>query len=117
MANEITTTFQTLLSNSTLKDSHSSGQIAIDQASAKVTRNVQTITTLEVALELGGITTPGVCMFQNLDDTNFVEIGVSGTMVIKLKPGEQYCVRLTTLAPFAKADIAPVELFYIIYED
>lgn len=117
MANEITHTFQTLLNNAGLSDNHSSGSIAIDQATEKLVRNVLTVTTSEVALDLGGVSTPGLGIFQNLDDTNFVEIGVSGTMVVKLKPGEQYCFRLSTTAPYAIADTASVELFYIIYDD
>ena len=117
MANEITITLQTLLNNGGLSDNHSSGSIAVDQASAKMLRNVQTIGTTEEALVLGDITTPGYCVFVNLDSTNFVEIGVSGSMFLKLKPGEQDVCRLTTTAPFAKADTAAVELFYIMYED
>jgi hypothetical protein len=117
MANEITITLQTLLRNGGLSDNHSSGSIAVDQASAKVLRNVQTIGTVQEALVLGDITTPGYCVFINLDITNFVEIGVTGSMFLKLKPGEQAICRLTTTAPFAKADTASVELFYIMYED
>jgi len=117
MANEITVTFQTLLNNGNLSDNHSSGSIAIDQATAKLVRNVQSIGTSEEALVLGDIVTPGCCVFVNLDDTNFVEIGVSGSMFLKLKPGEQSLCRLTTVAPYAVADTANVELFYIIYED
>lgn len=117
MANEITLSFQTLLNNGNLSDAHSSGSIAVDQASAKLIRNVQSIGTSEEALGLGDLVTPGYCVFVNLDDTNFVEIGISGSMFLKLKPGEQALCRLSTTAPFALADTAAVELFYIMYED
>ena len=117
MANEITYSFQALLNNGGLSDNYSSGSIAVDQASAKLVRAVQAIGTSEAALGLGDLTTPGVCVFQNLDDTNFVEIGVSGTMFLKLKPGEQAVCRISTAAPYAIADTASVELFYILYED
>jgi len=117
MANEITYTFQMLLNNVGLKDSHTSSSIAEDQTSKKLIRNVQTIGTVEEALVLGDVVTPGLAAFQNLDDTNFVEIGISGGMFVKLKPGGQALLRMTTTAPFAKADTADVELFYVIYED
>ena len=117
MANELNISFQAVLNNGSLSDNHSSGSLPVTQASAKLVRNVQSIATSEVALALGAITTPGFCVFINLDDTNFVEIGVTGTMFLKLKPGEQCICRLTTTAPVAKADTLSVELFYIIYED
>jgi hypothetical protein len=117
MADEITMTFQILLSNGNLRDTFSSPGGAVDQAAAKLARNVQTIGTSEVALELGDVTTPGWCVFQNLDDTNFVEIGNTGAMFLKLKPLEQCLVRIGSVAPFAVADTAAIELFYVIYED
>lgn len=117
MANEITLSFQVLLSNGDLQDNYSASSFAADQASARLVRNVQSVGTTEAALGLGDVTTPGWCVFQNLDDTNFVEVGVTGSMFLKLKPGEKCICRLTTTAPFAKADTAAVELFYVIYED
>lgn len=118
MANEITYQFQTLLSNGGLGDSYASNSQSADQASALLIRNVQNIGTSDEALALGDVTTPGWAVFQNLDDTNFVEIGVgSFTAFLKLKPGEQCLCRLGTTAPRAKADTAAVDLFYIIYSD
>lgn len=117
MANEITLTFQILLSNGGLRDSFASSSFASDQTTAKLVRNVQTIGIIQEALALGDVATPGWAVFQNLDDTNFVEIGISGSMFMKLKPAEKCMCRLTTVAPFAIADTAPVELFYVIYED
>jgi hypothetical protein len=120
MANEITYQFQTLLSNGSLSDSFASNSQSADQASAFLIRNVQTIGTAAAgeALALGDVTTAGWAVFQNLDDTNFVEIGVAGfTAFLKLKPGELCLVRLGTNAPLARADTADVDLFYIIYSD
>jgi len=127
MANEITITLQMLLNNGGVTDNHSSGSIAIDQTSAKMIRNVQTIGTTEEALVLGDVVTPGYCVVINLDVTNFVELGVFGFIdgigttgfigFLKLNPGEQALFRLSTTAPYAKADTVAVELFYIIYED
>jgi hypothetical protein len=118
MANEVTYQFQILLSNGDLRDSYASNSQAADQATALLIRNVQNIGTSDEALALGDITTPGWAVFQNLDDTNYVEIGVgSFTPVVKLKPGEQAILRLGTTAPRAQANTAAVDLFYIIYSD
>ena len=60
-------------------------------------------------------------VFSNIDETNFVEIGIDdgGTFhsFAKLKPGEQGTIRLSTTAPYARSDTAATDLFYIIYED
>lgn len=118
MANEITYQFQILLNNGNLGDNYASSSQAADQADAKLIRNVQTIGTTAEALELGDVANAGWAVFQNLDDTNFVEIGVSGfTAFAKLKPGEQCILRLGTNAPEAQADTADIDLFYIIYSD
>jgi hypothetical protein len=118
MANEITYQFQTLLGNGSLSDSFASGSQSADQASAFLIRNVQNIGTTDEALALGDVTTPGFSVFQNLDDTNFVEIGVgSFTAFLKLKPGELCICRLATTAPRARANTAAIDLFYIIYSD
>ena len=119
MANEITYQFQTLLGNGDLSDSFASNSQAADQANAFLIRNVQTIGfAADEALSLGDVATPGWCVFQNLDDTNFVEIGVgSFTPFLKLKPGELCLCRLATTAPRAQADTGAIDLFYIIYSD
>jgi len=119
MSNELTYQFQTLLSNGSLTDSFASSSRSADQASALLIRNVQSIGfAADELLQLGDVVTPGFAVFQNLDDTNFVEIGVgSFTAFLKLKPGELCICRLSTTAPRAQADTGAVDLFYIIYSD
>jgi len=121
MANEISYQIQALLTNGNLRDNYSSGSLAADQANAFLIRNVQTIGFAAAeALDLGDLTTPGITIFFNMDDTNFVEIGSdSGGFVpfMKLKPGEMGMCRLGTAAPQAKADTGAIDLFYIIYDD
>lgn len=116
MANEISYSMQMSLNNGGLSDSFSSGSRSADQATALLIRNVQTIGTSEEALALGDIVTPGFAMFKNLDDTNFVEIGTTGFVpFVKLEPGQMCILPLATTAPYARADTAAVDLFYIIY--
>jgi hypothetical protein len=123
VSNEISYQFQILLNNGTLKDQYASGSISATQSVAALVRNVQSIAdTPHTALDLGSVGTlgtPGFAVFQNLDVTNFIEIGIDVTGAfcpfMKLKPGEQGMLRLGTAAPYAKADTAPVKLFYVIY--
>ena len=73
------------------------------------------------AIPLGDVATNGWARFENVDATNYVEIGivVSATFypVIKLKAGEFTVVRLGTSAPYAKANTAAVKLDFEIYDD
>ena len=118
MAGELTYQLQTLLNNGGLSDSFASGSNAVDQTSALLIRNVQNIAIAAEALVMGDVISTGYAIFQNLDDTNYVEIGVSGfTAFVKLEPGEMALLRLATNAPYAQADTASVDLFYIIYSD
>lgn len=118
MANEITYQLQTLLSNGGLRDSFASNSLGVDQTTASLIRATQNIGITDESLILGDVVAPGIAVFQNLDDTNFVEIGVgSFTAFLKLKPGEIFICRLATTVPRAKADTAAVDLFYIIYSD
>jgi hypothetical protein len=122
MANEVAYQFQITLNNGGLKDQYSSSSVTADQSTAALVRNVQTISSVShAALDLGSLTTPGFAVFQNLDATNYIEIGidVSGTFYpfMKLNPGDQGMVKLGTTAPYALADTASISLFYIIYDD
>jgi hypothetical protein len=123
MANELTYQFQIFLRNGNLSDQYSSTSKTADQSSAFLIRNVQTvgINASGDALTLGGVTGAGFAVFQNLDVTNYLEIGsnVGGTFYpfLKLKAGEQQLARVAVSAPYARADTAPVKLFYIVYND
>lgn len=124
MSNEITWQFQLRLGNGGLTDSYSTSGLAATQNTALMIRNVQNIGTAAagVALDLGSVATPGVAVFVNLDSTNYVEVGenVGGTFYpfVKLLFGEQWGpMRLGLAAPYARANTAAVDLFYIIYND
>lgn len=73
------------------------------------------------ALVLGEVGTPGWCRFQNLDDTNFVEIGFDDTgfvTFLKLLANEETgWMRISQAAPYARADTANVRLNYTIIEE
>jgi hypothetical protein len=89
-------------------------------------RNVQNIAAGVVgvgtgdALDLGSVATPGWAVFSNMDGTNFIQVGFNtGGLfypMLKLLPGEAQAVRLSVGAPYAMANVAAANLFYIIYE-
>ena len=74
------------------------------------------------ALDITGLTTLGVALFTNLDDENFVEIGVDvdGTFypLIRLNFGESFAFRFSQgIAPYAQADTADVIMGREILDD
>ena len=138
MSSEISYQFQIRLANGALSDSYSASSLAADQATALMVRNVQTISNVynpvTSVLDLGSVVTPGWAVFVNLDTTNYVEVGtdVGGVFhpFLKLKPGqasppasslvpgEQFLFRFGSgVVPYARANTAPVKLFYVIYND
>lgn len=60
-----------------------------------------TVTIAGVDVDLSALTTPGVCVFKNLDPTNFVEVGIRepGTStfypLLILRPGRGWIVELS----------------------
>jgi len=73
------------------------------------------------AIVLQDVATCGWARFENLDATNYVELGVvvAATFYpfIKLKATEFCIIRLGSNAPYAKANTAAVQLDYEIFTD
>ena len=72
------------------------------------------------ALIMQDVAAAGWARFENLDTTNYVEIGtdVAAAFVpfLKISPGEYQFVKLATNAPYAKANTAAVKLDYEIFQ-
>ena len=120
MSAELAMQFQIALNNGTLRDSYSGQQLGADQVTAALVRNVQTIPfATHNALDLGSVVTPGWAVFVNLSATDFVQVGIDVAAVfhpfLTLDPLEQMMCHIATTAPYAQADTAAVDLFYIIY--
>lgn len=82
----------------------------------------QVLSTSEEALDLGEITTPGMCMFRNNSTTTGENISIrpatGAANMIKLLPGEEAGpFRLEATAPFAIAAAGTPELEYVIIEE
>lgn len=121
MSSEIVYQFQSYLSNGTLKDQYASSSQSANQTNARIVRNVQTIgTSPHEALVKGDIASIGLAVFQNLDSTNYVEIGVdvSGTFYpfLKLLAGYQCMCWMGVNSIYAQANTGDVKLFYILYD-
>jgi len=73
------------------------------------------------AIVMGDVSTAGWARFENLDSTNYVQIGIDVGAVfypfVKLKATEFCFLRLGTNAPYAKANTAAVQLDYEIFQD
>ena len=92
--------------------------VTIDWTGDQHFSNVQKVGTTEEALTVGDFTHRHA-VFQNLDDTNYVEIGGAAgeAYFVKLKPGERFYCPLIAVAPVAKADTAEVKLYCRFLED
>ena len=130
MANEITVTAQLAYANpafninslSLLISTGGSAQFTI--TGKNYMRGTMAVPTTAggTAIPLGGVSTPGGIMcFKNLDSTNYLQIltAVSGTVIIRIYPGECFPIRLdaTLTAPAALSHTAICEMEYLILEN
>jgi hypothetical protein len=81
-----------------LKDSFAPGSISVTQSSQLLWSEAITMTTSDTLIGFTGVVTPGYCMLQNLDASNYVTYGPNnaGSILVfgRLKPGEVACFRL-----------------------
>lgn len=62
--------------DSNITDAYAATNLSSPQAAEGVFRNVQPIGVAAELLDVGDISTPGLAFFENLDDTNYVELGI-----------------------------------------
>lgn len=123
MANEIILTVAAQVVNGSFRDTFQPGQLQIDQAAIGRGGYTQLIGyAAEEVVDFGDVSTNGLLILRNLDDTNYVTYGPedSGAMVVfgKLKPGEVAILRVApTVVMRAQADTADVLLDVRLYED
>ena len=117
MADEITMTASLQVAATNFTEAFLPGKLSIDLASTAGAGGAQTIGTAYEQVTKGDTTDGGVYFFRNLDETNFVEVGIqhSGSTFVaflKLLPGEYSVGRLSSATIYAKADTAAVNLQY-----
>lgn len=110
------------LTHGTLRESFNPGGQTITQTTAGQDSGIQVVGTSEESVAATDVSTLGWAFFQNLDATNYIEIGPDsgGTMVgfIRLEPGEACALRLKPgITVKAQANTAAVKLKYLILED
>lgn len=84
-----------------------SGSLAADIATGRVTKAVQVVGTTEESFALVDVASVRYFLVQNLDATNFVQVGVAtGAYAGKLLPGDFMIFPPNANALFLKADTA-----------
>jgi len=121
MSDEITVSTSLLCKNGNYNFDRRINSVSADQSAIGANGGVQDIGTgSHEAVAVGDVSTPGWAIFRNLDDTNFVEIGidVGATFypIAKILPGEPAAFRLSSSTLYAKADTATVKLEFTILE-
>lgn len=120
MADEITVNLSLRVRNGYLISENSTGNSLVSMSGSNASGGAQNIGTTAETITMGDVATAGYSFFRNLGPTNFVEIGTGTTTFVsfaKLKVGESAVVRLGTNAPTARANVAAVNLQYMILSD
>lgn len=123
MANEIQVSARLRVANGNFNIAQSTGLQAFDQSSAGGGNpGTVNIGTSDEAISLGDITNAGWAFFQNLDGTNYVEIGPdSGGSIapfLRLEPGEFALMRLIpSISLRGQANTAAVDVLIQVMED
>ncbi len=121
MANEITANIRLQLANGDLGTDFNPGRIQVNQTTQGMFDCVRSIATSETSVSLTGITTPGVAVVYNLDQTNYCEVGTTTTdYPIKLRANAVPAViplnsGKTTL--YLKANTAATKVRIIVFEE
>jgi hypothetical protein len=120
MADEITVNLRMRVVKGFLVHEDSVSNQLVSMSGSVSTGGSQAIGTNAEVLQMNDVSTAGYAFFRNLSTTNFLELGTGTTTFVafaKLKAGEAACLRLSTSAPSARANTAPVNLQYYILAD
>lgn len=122
MANEISVTTKLTLTNVAYKETFDPGVIRVTQSAIGGHAPVLSIGTSEEVISAGDVTTLGWLCLQNLDTTNYVEVGPEsgGALVgfLRLKAGESAMMRLKPgITIRAQANTAAVKVKMLLLQD
>lgn len=82
----------------------------------EIAEHIQVIGITEEAVAVSDIGTQGYIYAKNLDTTNYVTLGLTGGLAIKLKAGEFALFRAAGTI-YARADTSPCRVHFIVVED
>jgi hypothetical protein len=92
MANELKVTVGVNYANGQASDLIQAKQFSVSQANQELFSRIVNCSTSDTALSISGITTLGVAVIQNLDATNYVDVGPDNSGAIlpmaRLLPGD-----------------------------
>lgn len=118
MANEITVNASLSFSKDGSRASFSPGAVSVTMTGSQYCGKTQTVGTSEENLDKGDISTIGLVMVRNLDNTNYVELGSStGVYSVKLLPDELNVFRWDGTNIIAKANTANCIVEYLMLEN
>ena len=113
MANELKITINVNYENTQTASVYKT--VNIDQTGTEYGEHIQEIGTAEEAVIATDMTAQGLVYAENLDDTNYVEIGTTGKLAVKLLAGEIGIWR-TAGALYAQANSAACKVKFLIIE-
>ena len=121
MANEISVTSTFSITNNNLTYSSSESFNADQSIQGGPSNGTQQIGTTHETIGVTDITSLGWAVFKNLDNTNYIEVGVdvSATFYpfLRLLPGETVVVRVSpAITLYAKANSTPSDLQTSVFE-
>ena len=121
MADEIKATVSINVENGTYKTTFNPGELSIDQTTQGAASGILSIGTTEETVSFTDVSSEGVAVFQNLDATNFINVGPDSTGIqnfLKIKAGEHCFLRLHPgITVKAKADTAACKMYFLVLED
>lgn len=121
MANELTVTSAISFTKAGVQiDKASSPQVSV--SGTPYQGSVISVSTTEAALPLGNVSTLGYLWLNNIDATNYIEVGVvvSATFypVVRVNRGESAVFRLAQgITPYVRAHTATSSLEYLLLPD
>lgn len=119
MADELTVTGSIAYSKNGLSFNYGAPILTVDVSGDHVASGTQEVGTSAEPLEKGDITTPGWLFIQNLDSTNYIEVGYDDTgfkPTVRVNAGEWACFRVTQATPQVKADTGACDVAYWLFE-
>ena len=121
MAGTVAASVTLSVRNGDMNDNISLNCSGVVQTTQGKAAGIQVVGTTHETLDVGDVATNGWLIVQNLDATNFVELGrdVSAAFygVVRVEPGEVAVLRLSQATIYAQADTASIRLWYNLYED
>ena len=93
-----------------------SASVSITPSGKYVVESSITVPTSDTTLSKGSIGTVGLTFVQNLDDTNYIQVGDGTNWLIRLLPGEVFLGRWDTGTPHVKAHTSACDIYYFMVE-